>query len=41
VTTDQKAKVGDVIIVSGVVKTDINYGSGYAYPVVIEAAQLN
>jgi hypothetical protein len=41
VTTDQKAKVGDVIIVSGVVKTDINYGSGYAYPVVIEGAKLN
>jgi hypothetical protein len=41
VTTKQKAKVGDVVLVSGVVKTDVNYGSGYAYPVVIENAKLN
>ena len=41
VTTRQLAKVGDVVVVSGVVKTDVNYGSGYAYPVVIEGAKLN
>ena len=41
VTTKQVAKVGDVVVVSGVVKTDVNYGSGYAYPVVIEGATLN
>ena len=42
VTTDPKqiAKVGDVILVSGPVKTDVNYGSGYAYSVVIEGATL-
>lgn len=38
VTTDQVAKVGDVIVVSGVVKTNADYGSGYAYPVVVEGA---
>ena len=32
---------GDVVVVSGPVKTDVNYGSGYAYPVVIENAKLN
>lgn len=40
VTTTQFAKVGDVILVSGAVKTDVNYGSGYAYPVVIDSATL-
>jgi hypothetical protein len=41
VTTSQKAKVGDVVLVSGVVRIDANYGSGYAYPVVVENATLN
>jgi hypothetical protein len=40
VTTQQKAKVGDVLVVSGLVNTDVNYGSGYAYPVVVEGATL-
>jgi hypothetical protein len=42
VTTDPKltAKVGDVIVVSGPVKTNVDYGSGYAYPVLIEGAAL-
>lgn len=41
VTTQGKAKVGDVVVVSGLVKTNVNYGSGYAYPVVVEGATLN
>jgi hypothetical protein len=40
VTTKQAAKVGDVIVVSGVVKTNADYGSGYSYPVVIEGAAI-
>jgi hypothetical protein len=40
VTTKQAAKVGDVIVVSGIVKTNADYGSGYAYPVVVEGATL-
>jgi hypothetical protein len=40
VTTQQVAKVGDVVVISGVVKTNADYGSGYAYPVVIEGATL-
>jgi hypothetical protein len=41
VTTKQTVKVGDVVVASGLVKTDVNYGSGYSYPVVIEGAKLN
>jgi len=40
VTTKQKVKVGDVFVARGPVTTDVNYGSGYAYPVVIENATL-
>jgi hypothetical protein len=40
VTTKQKVKVGDVVVATGPVKTDVNYGSGYAYPVVIDGATL-
>jgi hypothetical protein len=40
VTTKQTAKVGDLILVSGPVKTDVDYGSGYAYSVVIDGATL-
>lgn len=40
VTTKDEARVGDVIVVSGVVRTDRNFGSGYAYPVLIEDAKL-
>jgi hypothetical protein len=42
VTTDPKqtAKVGDVIVARGPVKTNVDYGSGYAYPVLIEGAAL-
>jgi hypothetical protein len=40
VTTKQTVKVGDVIVASGPVKTNVDYGSGYAYPVLIEGAAL-
>jgi hypothetical protein len=41
VTTKQTVKVGDVLLVRGVVRTNVDYGSGYAYPVVIEGAKLD
>jgi hypothetical protein len=34
------AKVGDVVTVKGVVHTDRDFGSGYAYKVLIEDAAL-
>jgi len=40
VTTTQQAKHGDVVTVSGVVRTDKDFGSGYAYKVLIEDATL-
>jgi DNA/RNA endonuclease YhcR with UshA esterase domain len=40
VTTTSPAKVGDVVTVKGVVHTDRDFGSGYAYKVLIEDAAL-
>jgi hypothetical protein len=41
VTTDAVAKVGDVVVVSGTVSIDKDFGAGYAYPVIVENAKLN
>jgi hypothetical protein len=40
VTTAEPAKVGDIVNAEGVVRTDKNFGSGYAYKVLIEDAKL-
>lgn len=40
VTTNDQAKVGDVVVVKGVVRIDKELGSGYAYKVLIEEATL-
>jgi len=40
VTTLDETKIGDVVVVKGVVRTDINLGSGYAYNVLVEDAKL-
>ena len=40
VTTMASAKVGDVVTVTGTVRTDKDFGSGYAYKVLIEEASL-
>lgn len=40
VTTMDKAKTGDVVSVQGVVRTNKDYGAGYAYKVLIEEATL-
>jgi hypothetical protein len=40
VTTADSAKVGDVVTVKGAVHTDRDFGSGYAYKVLIEDATL-
>ncbi|MGE5094828.1 MAG: nucleotide-binding protein [Betaproteobacteria bacterium] len=40
VTTTDEAKVGDVVLASGTVKTDVNVGSGYAYAVLVDQAKL-
>jgi hypothetical protein len=40
VTTKDQAKIGDVVLVKGVVHTDRDLGSGYSYKVLIEEATL-
>jgi hypothetical protein len=40
VTTTSQAKTGDVVTVKGIVRTDKDFGAGYAYKVVIEDATL-
>jgi uncharacterized protein YdeI (BOF family) len=39
-TTTEKAEPGSVVVVKGVVHTDVDLGSGYAYKVLIENATL-
>ena len=40
VTTKDQARAGDVVVVKGIVRTDKDLGSGYAYKVLIEEATL-
>ena len=40
ITTDAEVKVGDVVTLSGIVGTRKDFGSGYAYDVIIEKASL-
>jgi hypothetical protein len=40
VTTKDETQVGDVVVARGVVRTDVNLGSGYAYAVLIDDAKL-
>lgn len=40
VTTKDQAKIGDVVVVKGVVHTDRDLGAGYSYKVLIEEATL-
>ncbi len=41
VTTDQEVKVGDLVLVKGVVTLDQNLGSGYVYEVIVEKAKIS
>jgi hypothetical protein len=38
VTSEQTAAVGEVVVITGVVRTDKDFGAGYSYPVIIEEA---
>jgi hypothetical protein len=40
ITTDEKTALGEVVLVRGTVRLDVDLGSGYAYPVLIENAKL-
>jgi hypothetical protein len=41
VTSKTEAKLGDVVLVKGVVRLDKDFGSGYNYAVMIEATELS
>ena len=41
VTTTDTTNVGDVVIVKGVVHTDMDLGAGYSYKVLVEEAKLS
>jgi hypothetical protein len=40
ITTKAKAKVGDTVLVRGIVVTEKDFGSGYRYAVIIEDAEV-
>jgi len=40
VTTQAKAKVGDTVLVEGIVRLDKDFGSGYRYDLIIEDAKV-
>ena len=40
VTTKDETKIGDVVLARGMVRTDVNLGSGYSYKVLVEEATL-
>jgi hypothetical protein len=40
VTTKDEAKIGDVVTAKGVVRTDVDLGSGYTYKVLVDGATL-
>lgn len=40
VTTSETARVGDVVVVRGVVRIDKDFGAGYVYPVILEEAKI-
>jgi hypothetical protein len=40
VVTGSKASIGDLVMVSGTVRTDRNFGSGYTYKVLIDDAKV-
>ena len=40
VTTKDVTKIGDVVLVKGVVRTDVDLGSGYTYAVMVDEATL-
>ena len=40
VTSKEETQVGDVVLAKGIVRTDVDLGSGYAYKVLVEEATL-
>lgn len=41
VTTQDTAQVGDEVIIIGTVGVDVDFGSGYMYPLIVEKATIS
>ena len=41
VTTTENVRIGDLILVKGVIACDKNFGAGYFYPVLVEGASVS
>jgi len=41
VTTDDTAQIGDLVVIRGTLKTDQDFGYGYAYDILIEQAEID
>ncbi len=41
VTTDDVVAVGDIVVASGTVRIDKDFGAGYRYPVIVEEAKVS
>ena len=40
VTSEQTAAVGDEVVITGTVITDVDFGMGYTYPLMVEKAAI-
>ncbi|VAX09151.1 hypothetical protein MNBD_GAMMA26-2313 [hydrothermal vent metagenome] len=40
ITSQETAQVGDTVIITGTVSTNVDFGSGYLYPLLIEKATI-
>ena len=41
VTTEDMAKIGDLVVIRGTLKTDQDFGHGYSYDLLIEQAKVD
>jgi len=41
VTSKGETKIGEIVLVKGIVRTNQDFGAGYSYPVMIEAVELS
>ncbi len=40
ITSQQTAQIGDKVAVTGRVATDVDFGAGYTYPILVEKAEI-
>lgn len=40
VTTQDTAQIGDEVVITGVIATDLDFGAGYTYPLILQEATV-